>query len=80
MFLEDLFVRETFRGKKIGKGLFAAVARIATNEGCNALRWEVLKWNITAIQFYESLGAEFLDTWRLTLLRDDKLRELAESA
>jgi len=80
MFLEDLFVREAFRGKKIGRGLFAAVARIATSEGCHALRWEVLNWNKTAIQFYESLGAEFLDTWRLTLLRDDKLRELAESA
>jgi GNAT superfamily N-acetyltransferase len=80
MFLEDLFVREAFRGRKIGRGLLAAVARIAEREGCHALRWEVLNWNHAAVQFYESLGAEFLDDWRLTLLTDDKLRELAGSA
>jgi GNAT superfamily N-acetyltransferase len=80
MFLEDLFVREAFRGRKIGRGLLAAVARIAENEGCHALRWEVLNWNQAAVKFYESLGAEFLDDWRLTLLTDDKLRQLAGSA
>ena len=80
MFLEDLFVREAFRGRGIGKGLLAAVARIAAEEACHALRWEVLNWNRDAIRIYEALGAEFLDDWRLTLLTDDKLRQLAESA
>jgi GNAT superfamily N-acetyltransferase len=80
MFLEDLFVRESYRGRKIGKSLLAAVAGIAEREGCHALRWEVLDWNHTAVEFYESLGAEFLDDWRLVLLRDEGLRQLAESA
>jgi GNAT superfamily N-acetyltransferase len=80
MFLEDLFVREAFRGRKIGKGLLAAVARIAEREGCNALRWEVLDWNHAAVEFYKSLGAEFLDDWRLTLLKDEGLRRPAEMA
>jgi GNAT superfamily N-acetyltransferase len=78
MFLEDLFVREAFRGRKIGRGLLAAVARIAAREGCHGLRWEVLNWNLAAIKFYESLGVEFLDDWRLTLLKDEKLQQLAE--
>jgi GNAT superfamily N-acetyltransferase len=78
MFLEDLFVRAAFRGRKIGKALLAAVARIAGGEGCHALRWEVLDWNHTAVKFYESLGAEFLDDWRLILLQDEPLRRLAE--
>ena len=78
MFLEDLFVREAFRGRKVGKALLAAVARIATSEGCHSLRWEVLDWNHSAIEFYESLGAEFRDAWRSVVLRDDQLRRLAE--
>jgi GNAT superfamily N-acetyltransferase len=78
MFLEDLFVRDAFRGRKVGKSLLAAVARIALGEGCHALRWEVLGWNQTAIEFYESLGAEFLDAWRSVVLRDEKLQRLAE--
>jgi len=80
VFLEDLFVREVFRGRRVGKGLLAAVAGIAEREGCHALRWEVLDWNHTAVKWYESLGAEFLDHWRLVLLRDKGLRRLAESA
>jgi GNAT superfamily N-acetyltransferase len=80
IFLEDLFVREAFRGRKIGKGLLAAVAGIAVREGCHALRWEVLDWNHAAIKFYQSLGVEFLDDWRLTLLKDGKLQQLAELA
>jgi GNAT superfamily N-acetyltransferase len=80
MFLEDLFVREALRGRKIGKSLLAAVARIAEREGCHGLRWEVLSWNHTAVKFYEALGAEFLDDWRPTLLKDEKLRQLGESA
>lgn len=80
MFLEDLFVREPFRGRKVGKDLLAAVARIAQREGCHALRWEVLDWNKAAVTWYEALGAEFLDSWRLVILKDEKLRRLAEMA
>ena len=80
MFLEDLFVRAVFRGRSVGKGLLAAVARIAQGEGCHALRWEVLDWNKPAVEWYESLGAEFLDDWRLVILKEEKLRGLAEMA
>jgi GNAT superfamily N-acetyltransferase len=80
MFLEDLFVREACRGKRIGKALLAAVARIAEREGCHGMRWEVLDWNHAAVEFYKSLGAKFLDDWRLILLEDEELRRLAEAA
>jgi GNAT superfamily N-acetyltransferase len=80
LFLEDLFVRPQFRGFGIGKRLLASVARVAQSEGCHGMRWEVLDWNQTAIEFYKSLGAEFLDDWRLTILKDEDLRRLAESA
>jgi GNAT superfamily N-acetyltransferase len=80
MFLEDLFVREAFRGRKVGKGLLAAVARIAESEGCHGMRWEVLDWNQSAVEFYESLGVEFLDGWRSILLEDEGLRRLAKVA
>src|SRR5258708_24628449 len=34
LLLEDLFVRGQFRGRGIGRALFAAVARIAVRENC----------------------------------------------
>jgi GNAT superfamily N-acetyltransferase len=80
LFLEDLFVRPQFRGRKIGKSLLAAVARIAKRDGCDGMRWEVLDWNHSPVEFYKSLGADFLDDWRLVLLKEEDLRRLAESA
>ena len=79
LFLEDLFVRPQFRGQGIGKSLLAAVARIARQENCYAIRWEVLDWNALAIEFYHSLGGEFLDHWRSVLLRAQAIENLAES-
>jgi GNAT superfamily N-acetyltransferase len=78
LFLEDLFVRERFRSKGIGKALLAAVARIAVQENCYGVHWEVLDWNEKAIELYKSLGAEFRDQWRPVQLADEALRRLAE--
>lgn len=80
LFLEDLFVREAFRGRGIGKALLAAVARIAVEEKCYGIHWEVLNWNEKAIELYKALGAEFLDQWRPVLLYAEALRRLAEKA
>lgn len=80
LFLEDLFVRESFRGRGIGKALLAEVARIAVDERCYGIHWEVLDWNEKAIEMYKHLGAIFRDQWRPVLLADDALRRLAEKA
>jgi GNAT superfamily N-acetyltransferase len=80
LFLEDLFVREQFRNRGIGKALLASVARIALQENCYGVHWEVLDWNEQAIQLYRALGAEFRDGWRPVVLTDDALRRLAEKA
>ena len=80
MYLEDLFVREPFRSRGIGKALLSEVARIAREEGCFALRWEVLGWNKSAIEFYKFLGGEFLDEWRSVLLRAEAVERLAQLA
>ena len=80
LFLEDLFVREPFRGRGIGKALLAAVARVAVEEHCYGIHWEVLDWNQKAIEMYKALGAEFRDQWRPVLLSGEALRRLAGKA
>jgi GNAT superfamily N-acetyltransferase len=80
LYLEDLFVRSQYRGKGIGVALLAAIARIALQEKCWAIRWEVLGWNEKAIELYRSLGAEFRDEWQQAMLTDEALQRLAEKA
>ena len=79
LFLEDLFVRQTFRGKGIGTALLANVAGIAKRENCYGVRWEVLDWNQPAIDFYKRLGATFLDQWKSVLLTGEALERAAEA-
>jgi GNAT superfamily N-acetyltransferase len=79
LFLEDLFVRQPFRGKGIGRALLAKVAGIARRENCYGVRWEVLDWNQPAINFYKRLGATFLDQWKSVLLTGNALERAAEA-
>ena len=80
LFLEDLYVRPQFRGKGIGGILMGKVASFAQQAGCSGMKWEVLGWNQSAIDVYRSLGAEFLEDWKLMLLSGQSLRDLAERA
>jgi GNAT superfamily N-acetyltransferase len=80
LFLEDLFVRQQFRKQGIGTALLAEVARIAVEEQCYGIHWEVLDWNTKAIELYKALGAEFRDQWRRVLLTEESLHRLAQRA
>ena len=79
LFLEDLFVLEKFRGKGLGMALLKSVAKLAIEEGCYGLRWEVLDWNHSAIKFYEKLGAMFLNERRVVAFDMDALRKVAKA-
>lgn len=75
--VEDIFVREEFRGRGWGRRLLAAVARIARERGCDRLQWDVLDWNEPAIRFYRNLGARPLDEWTIYRLDGAAFEALA---
>jgi GNAT superfamily N-acetyltransferase len=79
LFLEDLFVRPQFRRKGIGKALMVHLARIAIEEKCYGIRWEVLDWNTSAIDVYQRLGASFREHWRGMQIIGEDLRQLSET-
>lgn len=78
LYLEDLFVKEQWRGHGIGRELLAHVAKLAVERDCHSINWSVLKWNEKAIGFYRSLGAEQLEAWHHFHLAGSALKELAE--
>ena len=80
LFLDDLFVRPSFRKRGIGKSLLAHVAGIAFKEKYFCMRWEVLDWNKPAIDFYNNLGASFLEEWKPVVLIGDALEAAAKGA
>jgi GNAT superfamily N-acetyltransferase len=79
IYLEDLFVKPDFRKKGIGKALLSHLAKIAVEEKCMRLEWQVLDWNTPAIDFYKSLGALHMKEWFNMRVTDDALPALAKA-
>ncbi|MBN9559552.1 MAG: GNAT family N-acetyltransferase [Alphaproteobacteria bacterium] len=57
LFIEDIYVDPSCRGRGVGLAMFRALARIAGEQGCRKLEWMVLEDNAPARAFYARLGA-----------------------
>ena len=69
LYLEDIFVTDSARGKGVGEALFNNCLREARDLGCGRMEWQVLTWNRNAMRFYRKLGAKRLSD--LVLFRLD---------
>ncbi|WP_165040485.1 GNAT family N-acetyltransferase [Dysgonomonas sp. ZJ709] len=61
LYMDDLYIRQQYRGKGLGTILINKAISFAKESDCNKLRWQVSNWNNHAIKFYESLGATIDD-------------------
>jgi GNAT superfamily N-acetyltransferase len=80
LYLEDLYVRQSHRGKGYGSQLLARLAQIAVERNCGRFEWSVLDWNEPAIGFYQTMGAEILPEWRICRVTGEALDQLARRA
>lgn len=76
VYVEDLYVRPEFRGRRLGRALLAYLAAKAHAVG-GFMEWQVLGWNAPSIEFYKSLGAAPQENWINYRLRGEALRKLA---
>lgn len=63
--LEDLIVKEQFRGSGAGFALYAEIIKQGKKDQVRRIEWNVLDWNTPAIDFYEKSGARILQDWRV---------------
>lgn len=80
LYIEDVYVRPAFRGHGAGRAVFAYLAALAVKRDYRRVEWSVLDWNVSAIGFYEALGAECQSEWKKYRLSGDALRALAKGA
>lgn len=76
IYLEDLFVLESHRGKGYGKKLLLQVIALAKQRNCGRVEWCVLNWNKPAIDFYESIGATAMNEWTTYRLNEETINKL----
>ena len=79
LYLEDLYVKQSCRGKGYGKQMLVALAKLAVERECGRFEWSVLDWNVNAIKFYESVGASLLPDWRICRVTGPALDQLAKA-
>lgn len=63
MYLEDILVTESWRGKGIGTLLMDALVDRAKEKKYSGITWQVLDWNEPAINFYRKYNADFDAEW-----------------
>ena len=78
IYLEDLYVRESARGRGVGEALLSQLAHRTLEIGGGRLEWAVLNWNEPAIGFYQKMGAAPLDEWTTYRVTGENLQKLAK--
>jgi GNAT superfamily N-acetyltransferase len=79
LYLEDLYIRPAYRAQGIGRAFLQHIARLALARGCGRFEWSVLNWNASAIQFYQSMGAQPVTGWTVYRLDQTALERFRDT-
>ncbi len=71
--LEDLIVKESYRGQGIGQRLYDQIMLFGFENNVKRVEWVVLDWNKTAIEFYKRSNSKFLKDWYLVQMDEERL-------
>ena len=77
-YLEDLYVKPAFRGRKIGEAFLKRIAEIAASRNFRRIDFLVLDWNEPAIKFYGKLGAVRDESERHFKFTDEAFEKLGK--
>ena len=80
IYLEDLYVKPSHRGRGYGKALLCELASLAKRQGCGRLEWWCLDWNQPSIDFYQAMGAEAMSEWTVYRVAGKQLEQLGAQA
>lgn len=76
LFLEDIIVTESQRGKGLGKLLFDKVVQVSREQKVRRMEWQVLDWNTPAIEFYKKYDATLDGEWVNCKLTNHQLENM----
>jgi GNAT superfamily N-acetyltransferase len=77
--LEDLIVTKKKQKIGAGKALYTAVLKYAFDHDFNRVAWEVIDWNVNAIDFYKSTGASYLKDWSVVQMNKENLAKFIQN-
>lgn len=76
LYLEDIVVTQSERGKGIGKLLFEQILKFVLEQKCSGILWQVLNWNEPAINFYKKYNPKLDNEWINCSLESAEIEKL----
>lgn len=77
--LEDLIVSTKYKGKGIGTQLYTAFIKESFNAGVERIEWNVLDWNLPAVNFYHNSGATVLKDWQTVQMHRPEMKKFLDT-
>ncbi len=71
LYIEDLYITESARGKGYGTQIFDFLRGISKDKNCSRMEWKCLDWNSPTIAFYEKMGGKLSDGWLVYTLDEE---------
>lgn len=78
LYIDDLYVREQWRGRGIGRRIFSHIAGIACEKDCGRMDWYCMETNVSGKEYYRKMGAEEVDWFRVFRLDRAQLEKMRE--
>lgn len=76
LYLEDIVVTQSQRGKGIGNLLFERTMQHSIEMNCTGMMWQVLEWNEPAINFYKKYNSKLDSEWINCHLETDQIEAI----
>lgn len=76
LYLEDIVVTQSQRGKGIGNLLFERTMQNSIEMNCTGMMWQVLEWNEPAINFYKKYNSKLDAEWINCHLEADQIEAI----
>lgn len=76
LYIEDIYMKEMYRGRGYGKQVFKYLSQVAINNDCARMEWSCLDWNTPSIAFYLKIGAKPMEDWTVYRLDEEGILAL----
>ena len=77
--LEDLVVKENWRGSGVGFALYSEVIKQGKKDKVRRIEWNVLDWNTPAVNFYKKQDKKILEDWRVVQMDEAAINYFVEN-
>lgn len=76
MYIDDIYLREQYRGQGIGDTVMKRLSQIALDNNCKNIEWLVGNDNEAALKWFDKLGSSTLSKYQYRRLSKNSILEL----